>query len=241
MDYKKKVLCVGDSTSLPGHTNLYEDTWYFKLKMSFSDFDFISFFKRGLSTDVLVTEGGGNIPDNVPYGADCLEYFQPEIIILQLGIVDCSPRLLNIFDKIIIKLLPINLKGGYIKVLKLFKKRKSSNTIVSPLKFENNLLEYAERCLINDVKALIILSIPFPDKRMINKNPQIVGNINKYNGILKKISLKYDFIYFINVLDARNNMNIEIYEDGYHPNPYGNELVYKSLKEILKFYSKRCD
>ena len=27
-----KILCVGDSTALPGRSNKYEDTWLFKLK-----------------------------------------------------------------------------------------------------------------------------------------------------------------------------------------------------------------
>lgn len=48
------------------------------------------FFRRGLTTDVLNTLGGGDI---FTYGSDCLEHFMPDIVILQLGIVDCAPRL----------------------------------------------------------------------------------------------------------------------------------------------------
>ena len=40
-------------------------------------------------------------------------------------------------------------------------------------------------------------------------------------------------ISFINPLDSRNHSN-EIFEDGYHPNVYGNELVYSDLKKSLK-------
>ena len=57
---RMKVLAIGDSLSLPGHLNRYEDTWIYKLKKSFSEFDFITFFQRGLTTDVLVTMGGGD-------------------------------------------------------------------------------------------------------------------------------------------------------------------------------------
>ncbi len=68
---------------------------------------------------------------------------------------------------------------------------------------------------------------------MISKNPLVVNNIIKYNNIIENISTTYDFIHFVNALDSRNS-NIEIYEDGYHPNPYGNEIVYHYVKEILE-------
>ena len=58
---KKRVLAIGDSLALPGHGNKYEDTWIYKLKNKFSYFDFITFFKRQLTTDVLVSMGGGKM------------------------------------------------------------------------------------------------------------------------------------------------------------------------------------
>jgi acyl-CoA thioesterase-1 len=91
-----KVLCIGDSLALPGHHNKYEDTWFYKLKKEFPGHDFISFFKRQLTTEILVTIGGGEkIEGAFPTGADCLEHYMPEIVIIQLGIVDCAPRLIN--------------------------------------------------------------------------------------------------------------------------------------------------
>lgn len=132
VNYKKKVLCIGDSLSLPGHLNSYEDTWFYLLKKGFPDLDFISYFKRQLSTNVLVSMGGGeNGMDKWPKGADCLEAYMPEIVILQLGIVDCAPRLLHNFDKIILKLIPLNHTSNYIKLIKKIRSRNITNTIVS--------------------------------------------------------------------------------------------------------------
>lgn len=123
MGDKKKVLCIGDSLALPGHLNKYEDTWFYNLKQNFPDYDFISFFKRQLTTDVLVKMGGGKEGvDKMPNGADCLEFYKPDIVVLQLGIVDCAPRLLNKYDKVIIRLLPEGLTKFYIKLIKSLRK-----------------------------------------------------------------------------------------------------------------------
>tara|TARA_B110001452_G_scaffold119986_1_gene99552 strand:+ start:11406 stop:11687 length:282 start_codon:yes stop_codon:yes gene_type:complete len=90
-----RVLCIGDSTSLPGRSNKYEDTWIFKLKKRYTNWDFITFFKRALTTNVLIEMGGGDENYPNPEGADCLEHYLPDKVIIQLGIVDCAPRLLN--------------------------------------------------------------------------------------------------------------------------------------------------
>lgn len=135
-----KVLCIGDSLALPGHLNRYEDTWFYKLKQVFPTIDFISFFKRQLTTEALVTMGGGRDGiDNWPKGADCLEAFMPDIVILQLGIVDCVPRLLNKYERKIVSILPVGLKSPFIKLVKKYKKRSTKNTTVPLQNFKNNL------------------------------------------------------------------------------------------------------
>lgn len=231
MTKNNKIMCIGDSTSLPGHNNLYEDTWFYKLKTSFSDFDFISVFRRSITTEILITEGGG-FSDEFPLGADCLEFYKPNIVILQLGIVDCAPRLLNNFDKLILKILTNNLKNFYIKTVKKFKKRKVTNTIVTVDKYQANLKLFLERCVLNEIKTAILISIPFPDERMLEKNPEIILNIKIYNQILSDFTKTYSFVKVINPLDSRN-FNESIFEDGYHPNQLGNEIVFQDIKKRI--------
>jgi acyl-CoA thioesterase I len=126
-----KILCIGDSLALPGHLNLYEDTWYYKLKKRFPTYDFISYFKRQLTTDALVTLGGGEKGvDKWPKGADCLEAYMPAIVILQLGIVDCAPRLLHKNERHLVSRLPALLSNFYLRVLKKIRKRRTERTIV---------------------------------------------------------------------------------------------------------------
>lgn len=165
----KKILCIADSLGLPGHLNKYEDTWFYKLKQYFPNSDFISFFKRQLTTDVLVTMGGGEGGvDNWPKGADCLEGYMPQVVIIQLGIVDCAPRLLTNYDKVIMKILPKYFQKSYLSVIKTIRKRNVANTLVPFEKFKSNLNRYIKRAEKIDAK-IIFISISVPDKNMVKK------------------------------------------------------------------------
>lgn len=230
-----KILAIGDSLTLPrGKDVYYEDTWFYKLKQKFSNYDFFPLFKRGITTNVLVEWGGGDADtiEEFPYGADCLEHFIPDIVILQLGIVDCAPRLLNNTERVILKRLPKYLANSYIKVVKKYRKRKLSNTFVSPQKFESNLLNYLDRCKRNIVEKVLIIKIPIPTKKMIDKNPLILKNVTIYNKIYDSLAKKYSFVKCLNPLSP-SKYDINIYTDGYHPNKEGNEFVFKSLEQEL--------
>lgn len=231
---KKKILAIGDSLALPGHGNKYEDTWIFKLKVKFPQYDFITYFKRQLTTDVLVTMGGGEEGiDKKPKGADCLEFFKPDIVILQLGIVDCAPRLLYNLGKKIVNRLPNFVSTSYINFIKLIRKRNIENTLVPIKKFRSNLELYFQRCLKENVQKVIIVAISYPDEKMVRKNTDIGTNVDSYNMLFYEFAMKYDFITILTSLDSRNSKE-EIFEDGYHPNIYGNNLLFTSLAEILE-------
>ena len=228
---KKKILCIGDSLALPGHGNRFEDTWFCKLQVHFSNFLFASHFKRAITTEILISEGGG---DTVfPSGADCLEFYLPDIIILQLGIVDCAPRFLkqsSLFTKVLERM-PNKIKSLIYTILKKFKKRSSKNADIIPIQFFHYLEVYLNRCKKNNVKKVVIIKICTPDERMIMKNPEIINAIQEYNGIIDEMDNTFDFVTVINPLDA--NLTPNIYDDGYHPNPFGNQLVFEALKKVI--------
>jgi len=232
----KKILCIGDSLALPGHLNTYEDTWFYKLKIEFPKFDFISFFKRGITTEMLVTMGGGEGGiDNWPFGADCLEAFCPDIVIVQLGIVDCAPRLLNTLDRVVVKIIPKYLKSLYIKLVKLTRNRKTKNTIVSLDKFRSNWINFMNRAIKINTRILVI-SISLPDSSFSAKNSTIHLNVNKYNNSLFQLAKEYNFS--ITPVLKSNNYNQPIYEDGYHPNVYGHEIIFNEIKKILNKFDE---
>ena len=231
-----KILCVGDSLTLPrGNDVKYEDTWLFLLKKYFSRFDFITHFKRGITTNVLVEWGGGelNNTNNFPYGADCLEHFNPDIVILQLGIVDCAPRLLKKgLETRIVSRLPEKVAKIYINLLKKIRGRNRTNTFVSIKKFEENLINYFNRCKRQELSLAIVIKIGTPSEEMVSKNPNIIKNVEIYNAIYDKMQDLFPFVKCIDPLNSKQEKN-EIFVDGYHPNKLGNNIVYKMLKNEL--------
>lgn len=229
----KKVLCIGDSLALPGHLNKYEDTWFYKLKRKFPEHDFISFFKRQLTTDVLVTMGGGlDGIDEMPKGADCLEFYNPDIVILQLGIVDCAPRLLNKYDKIILKLLPKTISSSYIGIIKRIRKRNLNNTLVPLERFKSNLQNYVSRTKKINARVLII-SISIPDHNMVKKNKEIITNVKWYNELYNEFANNNSFISVTQPLQPKD-YNFPIYEDGYHPNQKGHSIIFNHLSALFQ-------
>lgn len=230
---RKKILCIGDSLALPGHLNRYEDTWFYLLKNEFPDFDFISFFKRQLTTDILTTMGGGvNGVDQWPKGADCLEAYMPDLVVLQLGIVDCAPRLLNIFDKMVLKVVPSNLTTTYIRLIKKVRSRKTTNTYVTTKRFRENLENYFDRTSKTNTHVVII-SISMPDQAFLQKNPDSMANIYTYNNIFTQLGERYNNVSITTPLDPAA-YSFPVYEDGYHPNAYGHRIIFEKLKGKLR-------
>ncbi len=233
---KNKILCIADSLGLPGHLNKYEDTWFYKLKQEFPNSDFISFFKRQLTTDILVSIGGGEGGvDNWPKGGDCLEAYKPDIVIIQLGIVDCAPRLLNKYDRVIIKILPKILRKPYIEIVKLIRTRNINNTLVPFDIFKSNLDIYIKRAQELGVK-IVFISISVPEKKMLEKNKEIISNVTRYNKYYSELENIYSFIKVTSPLIA-SDYDKNIYEDGYHPNVFGQNIIYNKLKDLLNEFN----
>lgn len=233
-----KIVVIGDSLALPGHSNSYEDTWFYQLQRHFSGIFFIPYFRRGLTTTILVTEGGGDLyPGAFPPGADCLEHYMPDIVILQLGIVDCAPRLFGTYslEAKLVNRMPSELRNRYINLVKKLRKRSEDRVDVPLPQFRNNIEAFLKRCLLHDVKRVVFIKICTPDQGVLKKNPPMLANVIKYNNCIDQIVDAYSIACSINPLIPKQG-EPEIYDDGYHPNPAGNRKVYDELVSCLRIY-----
>lgn len=230
---QKKILLIGDSLALPGHLNLHEDTWICKLKKHFPNYDFITFFKRALTTDVLISMGGGESGiDKFPMGADCLEFFMPDYVVLQLGVVDCAPRLFSPVERKALSVAPGFLRSTVIKVARIFRTQSVKRADVPPEVFERNLRIYFERCQRNNVEKIVVILICIPSEKFKVKNPGIVDAVVQYNNLYKKIVDEFPFVVLVEPLDS-TKYDCQIFEDGYHPNKTGHQLVYEAVASNL--------
>lgn len=227
----KKIIVIADSSALPNHLVRYENTWIYKLKKSGS-FDVITYAKRGLNSNVLCESGGDGIVS--PFGSDCLEFFMPDTAIVQLGIVDCSPRLIkkrSIHSKIVATL-PKNLRKYYLLLLKKIRKRTVHRVDVSLENFQENIESYVNRALSLEVNRIIFIGIALPDEEFINKNPNVVINVRRYNEVLVNIVRKDHRLNYIDPLNS-DLYDHKIFTDGYHPNEQGHGYIWNLLEQEL--------
>lgn len=221
----KRVLCIGDSLGLPRAGVEYDETWFVRLKREIPEYEFISFFHRNATTQILSCGGD--------YG-DTLLYYHPQVIILQLGICDCAPRYFRT-TSLIYKLLyrmPEVLKKNVWRAVKLLKKRKLTCTDVSEKQFCLNLINYIDLCKKNGVEKIIVIKIAIPASAMVQKNPLIITAINRYNRIYDNLSLRFpSLVSIINPLHTGDASGFVA--DGYHPNSLGNKLIMDEIIRVL--------
>ena len=88
-----------------------------------------------------------------------------------------------------------------------------------------------DRTKLNNTRKVIFSSICYPGEIMKSRKPNIYDQVDLDNNVILNVSKLADDILIVNKLDSRTH-NHSIYEDGYHPNSYGNEIVYSELKNI---------
>lgn len=229
---EKRILIIGSSMAMPRNIIKYEETWIYKLKRSFPNYEIIDKSRRASTTNRLVTEGGGGKGD-IPMGADLLEYYSPDIVIIQIGITDCAPRLLNRnkFSTKFLNRLPLKIRSNVYRYLKKNKVRKKENSYITPDDFRNNLIDYFERSKNIQSKIIVIL-ISKPTRLVLSKNPELNENIEKYNKIFIDTSKKYDVVKCIIPFEDKIDME-KIAIDEFHVNEIGHEHVFNKLKREL--------
>lgn len=219
----KKVLCIGDSLGLPRPQVPYTDTWISLLRQQRENYNFIADFHRNATTNIL---------SQWEYGEHLL-FYEPEIIILQLGICDCAPRYFPTYSFIyrLLNKLPAPWSSLIWKIIKLIYKRSIKRSDVSPSRFYDNLTHYIQKCVSIGVKQIIIIQIASPTEIMQKANPLIKNAVDAYNEILKKLAHTYPIIQLIHPLDKPLIKYYTI--DGYHPNKEGNELVAQAINNVI--------
>lgn len=214
------ILCIGDSSGLPRPYLNYKDTWPFLLKEEMPMYDFISIFKRSSTTQSLLEYG------------DSLEYYTPDIVILQLGIVDCAPRYLK-DSRILYKLVAIfpgKIQHIFWLFWKFFFKRNRREAYVSLSKFKKNLISYLDRCMNEKVKSVIIIKIATPCQDILIESPLIVDSVKEYNSIYEELKKSYPFVELIDPLCGKDFL---CFKDGYHPNAEGNLKICSMVKQVF--------
>jgi len=227
MSIVKKIMIIADSMAMPRWELAYEETWPFFLFRDFPDLCIIDKCKRGGDTERLVRGAGKYDSENQ---WDLLELYRPDIVIIQLGIVDCAPRYFN-RHSLVSKIL-FRIPHGK-SIIKRFFTRKESNCYVKLKDFEDNIVNYLNRAQTISTTVFIITIAP-PPEQFIKKNPNIKSQIQNYNDCLYSIEKRYNNVILIQSLSIDEMEKYSI--DEFHIGAEGQRIQYKKIKSHLEKY-----
>ncbi len=223
----KRVLIISDSMAMPRPGVKYEETWIYLLKQAFPEYDVLERPDRGSTSLRLITEGGG--------GVDLLEMYEPDMVILQLGMTECAPRLFKKtgFEYFFLnRIIPRRYRLNYVNFIKKKRGRNPRITDVSPENFRANLTNYFERARKMNVKVIAFL-ISRVTKLFVSKSPHITENINLYNSIYREVARAFPNVHLVVPFAEEVNME-EIAVDELHVDARGHQILFNNLKPFLK-------
>jgi hypothetical protein len=217
-----------------GEDRVYsEETWpnILRRKLSSVDYALVEFPERARDTSSL---------KNSQLFYEAIECCRPTYIIIQIGIVDCAPRIISKQEK---RLFNRFFFPRFIKDFIINKRKKNKQNIlkkgpllkvyVNPVDFKNNIVEFIDkiRNLYSNSK-IILLPILGDYKYLSTISFGYSENIKIYNDLLSEIALKKNTEY-LSELITHMNKSIFYTSDGYHLNTNGNKEI---AQKIYKTY-----
>lgn len=219
----KKVLLLTDSCSLPRsfpkeHAVRYEETYPYLLRKSFPSLDICN-----------ITLGGATSSELIGQAASYFDSWQPDIIIVHAGIVDCRPEPVSQFFRLILTEFEFMIRlKAYIFSPFVMRRliRFRAHDRVSIGKFQRNIKKL--KSFFTNAKILWLEISTTKGNGYDDSRPGIIKRISEYNSILAK-NLKDGFVHINNDLNNVDGVN----SDHIHLNKNGHAVVHSLLKERI--------
>lgn len=220
-----RILILGDSLTFgrPKYQIYYEKSWPGLLQTQGFDI-----FHRG--------QGGADVVAVLQEASRCKSYmssmasdgYMPfKYCVVQVGIVDCTPR---VFSR---KFIGLSAKiPGLRKMVSCLSSRKSLVTKVgrpwvNERLFQNKLTELV-KTLKTLCEVVVFIEIARPVHNLVLNCGDYSSAVAKYNDILRSLP----GVYFLPVFDA--NERYYLLPDGHHLNAAGHELIAQSLLRLVR-------
>ncbi len=170
-----------------------------------------------------------------------IEQFEPDIVILHLGIVDCAPRLFLEQEQIYLQSLPNFIRIKLIKFLakhRYYITKKFKKVYVNIIDFKNYYRQILNK--IKEIQAIpIIINISKTNQLIIDKSYFISENIVNYNNVLLKLARRYQ-CKLVDIYSIIENQPDHQLSDGIHLSKSGNkELANILITEINTIINKK--
>lgn len=179
--------------------------------------------------------------DSLIYDIDSIVNLNPnlKVLITQIGINDCIPRLVSLENRKRIERMKPLYKKKVLKFLHTFrpmtlrfkKKKRLKSTWVPLVKFESNLLDLKKITEKHNVH-LFMINIAPPNEYLMSRSVGAMENIVDYNNVLNSI------IGLDNVIDCYslfiNNVDSYLLSDGHHLTKLGSNILANEIALKIK-------
>jgi acyl-CoA thioesterase I len=229
-----KILIAGDSNAMPREGVPFEQTWVGRLVLD-GRYVVIDKSLRASNTHRLISEGVDE--RSGVRGVDLLENYAPDLVVTQLGIVDCAPRL---FDKksVVFKCIRRLPKKAQ-EIAYHWQRRHGGRRLdcadVKVAEFRKNLEMYYQRAKYLGVYVISFLIFPATEAFRA-KSPDIDKAIMLYNNVYFELSKLHHNVQLLQPLEIEvsGRASEEFYVDELHLNPKGHEACYTKLVRIIQ-------
>jgi acyl-CoA thioesterase-1 len=223
-----RIILIGDSLlmSRPADHIFYEDTYGY-LVMKALPYDEVIIRGR-YSNDTSIQAKRDNLICD-------LEYYNPDVVCIQLGIVDCAPRIFSKRDCSVVSSLPVKIKKPLIKFLskrRLLLTKYFPKVYVKINDFEKNM-----QIILNSIikcKALpILINIPKTSERNVQRSSNYLLNIKKYNKVLDDLTSRNNCasVDLYNIIDKNPEY---LWTDGIHLSKEGSKALAEEIVRIAQ-------
>lgn len=154
---------------------------------------------------------------------------KPDIVVVQVGIVDCYPRAIKKTELSILLRLPSAISRAVHRLVKRFYARliaSRSIRYVQPAVFRANLQALRE---IFEGARIMVVPIAPPSQTYQAKNPRIASSVEEYNALLSS-QFSEGFLHECYPQGAAAAIFLS---DNHHLNAVGNGLVFEAVKKQL--------
>ncbi len=227
---RERLVILSDSLSMPrpDESLLYEETYPYLLQQELGNN--VEVINRGKRANTIQEQS----LDQCVY--DDIIFFYPKYVVIQLGIVDCAPRL---FSKRFGKYVIGNIKPLFLRefVIKQFSKRRIFFTKHFPRQYVPiSKFSYWYDYLLNVVKEFgstpILVNIARTSPENDRRSYGFIQHINKYNKIIEEAAHRYNAI-LIDMYAVSETSDV-LLDDGIHYNKLGSKILAKEIAIAIK-------
>lgn len=223
---KKRIVILGDSLSLPRNELRVEHTYPVVLEnLLKSEYKIFNRSIRANDTSLQIKSLYGDLVG-----------FNPDIVIIHLGIVDCAPRLFKRLERKVYSKI-----NKVFPIIKLFSRHRYLLTKLFPKvyvdiqKFEKNyrfLLQEINRMNTN----VIVIGITDSSEENKAKSYNYEKNILTYNSSIKSIIKEFNNVFYIDMF----NCQVEeiLLPDGIHLNKVGSKILANAIFKGIQHFEK---